>query len=149
MSESFDGRRGIELAIRAGHNRMTRLTHADGFHPHFRYRPIMHARIRCHVIEVPAQDHWLSRRGGRGAGELLPWADPYIASLMRRLERRCAGEDERGEGCDPFHGEGEVVSDAAFDDGWQEDAFMPRPIEPPRIHSYPPVYGRFPLLEDA
>jgi hypothetical protein len=104
----------------------------------------MYTRIRCHVIEVPAQDHWLARRGGRGARELLPWADPYIASLMRRLERRCGGDDEMN-GDDPMHED----SDAAFDDGWQEDAFMPRPIEPPRIHSYPPVYGGFPLLEDV
>jgi hypothetical protein len=103
----------------------------------------MSARIRCHVLEVPAQDDWLSRRGG-GPQELLPWADPYIAGLMRRLEDRYSGDDSS----DPFASEYESLSAAAFDDGWQEDAFMPRPVESLRFHSYPPVYGGFPLLED-
>jgi hypothetical protein len=108
----------------------------------------MHSRIRCQVIEVPAHDHWLARRGGCGTRELLPWADPYIASLMRRLEWRCSGDDEISDHSDPLRGNDDA-RDPAFDDGWQEDAFMPCPIEPPRIHSYPPVYGGFPFLEDA
>jgi len=105
----------------------------------------MRARIRCQVIEVPAQDDWLSRRGG-GPRELLPWADPYIAGLMRRLENRFESADGFGPS-DPF-ADHEPTSLAIFDDGWQEDAFMPQPLEAPRFHSYPPVYGGFPLLED-
>jgi hypothetical protein len=101
----------------------------------------MPARIRCQVIEVPSQDDWLSRRGG-GPRELLPWADPYIAGLMRRLEDGFEAADSS----DPFNDE--PTSLAIFDDGWQADAFMPRPLEAPRFHSYPPVYGGFPLLED-
>ena len=106
----------------------------------------MSARIRCQVIEVLTQDDWLSRRGG-GPRELLPWADPYIAALMRRLDGRAVAADEF-EASDPFEPAGEPASSAVFDDGWQEDAFMPRPLEAPRFHSYPPVYGGFPLLEN-
>ncbi len=106
----------------------------------------MPACIRCQVIEVPSQDDWLSRRGG-GPRELLPWADPYIAGLMRRLEHRFAAADEK-DPSNPFADDEEPASLAIFDDGWQEDAFMPQPLETPRFHSYPPVYGEFPLLED-
>jgi hypothetical protein len=122
----------------------------------------MPTRIRCQVIEVPSQDDWLSRRGG-GPRELLPWADPYIAALMRKLEGRNAAPQEF-ENSDPFESESfksdpfrndsfredeeEIAAGSVFDDGWQEDAFMPRPLETPRFHSYPPVYGGFPLLED-
>jgi hypothetical protein len=106
----------------------------------------MPARIRCQVLEVPAQDDWLSGRRG-GARELLPWADPYIASLMRRLDGRYNRDEETDES-HPFAWDEEPAGAAAFDDGWQEDAFMPRPVESLRFHSYPPVYGGFPLLED-
>jgi hypothetical protein len=103
-------------------------------------------RIRCHVLEVPDQDDWLSRRSSRPR-ELLPWADPYIAGLMRRLDDRYRATDDI-DPCDPFSAEDGPPSTALFDDGWQEDAFMPPPLEAPRFHSHPPVYGGFPLLED-
>jgi hypothetical protein len=105
----------------------------------------MSSRIRCHVIEVPAEDNWLARRGG-SPRELLPWADPYIATLMRRLDRRGGGFEDLS-ASDPFADEDDN-SGAIFDDGWQEDAFMPPSSEAPRFHSYPPVFGGFPLLED-
>jgi len=103
------------------------------------------AQIRCHVLELPDQDDWLSRRS-RGPRELLPWADPYIAGLMLRLEDRYGSADTI-DPCDPFGTDDEPASTAVFDDGWQEDAFMPRPLEAPSFHSYPPVFGGFPLLE--
>lgn len=122
----------------------------------------MPARIRCQVIEVPSQDDWLARRGG-GPRELLPWADPYIAALMQKLEGRGMRPQEF-ENSDPFDTDSfksdpfrndcfvedaeEIAAGAAFDDGWQEDAFMPRPLEALRFHTYPPVYGGFPLLDD-
>ena len=117
-----------------------RLTHA------METRLMMASRIRCHVIEVPTEDDWLSRRGG-SPRELLPWADPYIAGLMRRLENRGQAADEP-QASDPFEEDDAASGSAVFDDGWQEDAFMPRPLEAPRFHSYPPVYGDFPLLQD-
>ena len=104
----------------------------------------MSARIRCQVLEVPADDGWLARRGC-GPRELLPWADPYIAGLMRRLQDRFDTSDELNSS-DPFAPESGASSTAVFDDGWEEDAFMPRPLEAPRFHSYPPVFGGFPLL---
>jgi hypothetical protein len=107
----------------------------------------MPARIRCRVLEVPAQDDWLSRRGC-GPRELLPWADPYIAGLMRRLEDRSAPGDD--DASDPFAFD-DATSSPEFDPpsaDWQQDAFMPRPLEPLRVHSYPPIYGGFPLLEN-
>jgi len=104
-------------------------------------------RIRCHVLEIQEQDDWLSRRS-RGPRELLPWADPYIAGLMRRLEDRFGTADEL-DSSDPFVADDGAVVVSVFDDGWQEDAFMPRPLEAPQFHSYPPVYGGFPLLEDG
>ena len=106
----------------------------------------MRTRIRCHVLETPANNHWPAR-GGTGPRELLPWADPYIAGLMRRLETRISEGDE--DLCDPFAMDEAPAGDEWFDDGWQEDAFMPRPLEAPRFHSYPPVIGGFPLLEAA
>jgi len=109
----------------------------------------MPSRIRCHVIEVPTDDNchadnWLARRGS-SPRELLPWADPYIATLMRRLESRGGFEDLSAS--DPFADEDDNCG-AIFEDGWQEDAFMPPSSEAPRFHSYPPVFGGFPLLED-
>ena len=116
----------------------------------------MSARIRCHVLEVPAHDDWLCRRGG-DVRELLPWADPYIAGLMKHLDNRYPrGEREScrfSELSDPYQVSAEsdlpgVSDDHWEDDGWQEDAFMPQPLEAPRFHSYPPIYGGFPLLDD-
>jgi hypothetical protein len=106
----------------------------------------MPARIRCHVFEVPTPDDWLSRRGG-GPRELLPWADPYIAGLMRRLENRYAHPNVR-DWSDPFESDEPTTNGPWCDDGWQEDAFMPRPLEARRFYAYPPIYGGFPLLED-
>jgi len=101
-------------------------------------------RIRCQVLESPAQDGWSSRR--ERPRDLLPWADPYIAGLVRRLEERYDAEADCSTS-DPFDADHASGDTAAFDDGWQEDAFMPRPLEAPRFHCYPPVYGGFPLLD--
>lgn len=116
----------------------------------------MSARIRCHVLEVPAHDDWLCRRS-TGVRELLPWADPYIAGLMRNLTDRYGRSEPEGDRFAAHSNPYEVAAELDLprgnddqweNDGWQEDAFMPQPIEAPRFHSYPPVYGGFPLLED-
>ncbi|MEX2113606.1 MAG: hypothetical protein WD845_10500 [Pirellulales bacterium] len=49
--------------------------------------------IHCAVVEVPAMSDSMGRRPTTGFRELLPWADPYIASLIDKL-RRSAGCDE-------------------------------------------------------
>src|SRR5262245_65939458 len=99
----------------------------------------MSSRIRCHVIEVPTDDDWLSRRGSQPR-ELLPWADPYIAGLMRKLQRRSAAVDEQ-DSSDPFQGEDAEASVAVYDDGWPEDALLPRSLRSARVSSYPAVLG--------
>ena len=106
-------------------------------------------RIRCHVLETPAQEDWLPRRGD-WPRDLLPWADPYIAGLLCRLEDRYAAEKEDDETLvDPRTTDDESWSAHAYDDGWEDDAFMPRQLEPTRFRWLPPIYGGFPLLDDA
>jgi hypothetical protein len=104
-------------------------------------------RIRCQVLEVPDQDQWSSRRGA-WPRDLLPWADPYIAGLVRRLEERYDVPGEDSDACDPFAAD-DAPFHAACDDGWQDDAFMPEPLGTSRNRWRSRVYGGFPLLDDA
>ena len=105
------------------------------------------ARIRCHVLEVDHDDDWLPRRNS--PRDLLPWADPYIASLIHRLEQRYDSGEAAEDLCDPFAADDAPFCPAGFDDGWRDDAFIPRPLEA-SAHSWrPPVYGGFPLLDDG
>jgi hypothetical protein len=103
-------------------------------------------RIRCQVIEVPALDDLEPQEEGTWPRDLLPWADPYITSLMMQLGR------SRGEtegllddeltlyrfAADPWHGE-----------EWKA-ALVPAAdrMAPFRDPPFPPLYGGFPLLED-
>ena len=124
-------------------------------------------RIRCQVLEVDGRDDWMPR-GGDMPRELLPWADPYIARLIRRLESRYNLDDE-ADLSDPFaaddvpwtstavnawENDEEWGSDEWSDgfeadgDAWEKDAFMPPRSEMPRYRWQPPVYGGFPLLDD-
>lgn len=109
------------------------------------------ARIHCQVLEVPARNEW--RQRGERPRDLLPWADPYIAKLIHRLEDRYEAEDFLDEDLsDPFVPDDEAAAD---DSPWQpapgedwEDAFIPRSLDTPRRHQFPPIYGGFPLLDD-
>lgn len=111
------------------------------------------ARIRCHVIEVDREDSWLPRR--KSPRDLLPWADPYIASLIHKLERRYDTTETAEDLCDPFAADDAPFAPGEFDDGWQgddwqNDAFMPRPLEAMTANRWhAPVYGGFPLLDDG
>jgi hypothetical protein len=107
-------------------------------------------RIHCEVLEASAGDDWLPRRGG--TRELLPWADPYIARLIRQLESRYNLDDEVDELDNPFAADDAVWLPDACDE-WEEadawdDAFLPPPVERPRYRDQLPVYGGFPLLDD-
>jgi hypothetical protein len=75
------------------------------------------------------------------ARELLPWADPYIASLMGRLEQNEHTHDEESWDFDyeRLDDEDFVERDELPDDDWHLD-------HEPR---FPPVYGGWPLLDDA
>lgn len=44
------------------------------------------SRIRCRVIAVPVSGEIASWRGAARPSELVPWADPYIAGLIHRLQ---------------------------------------------------------------
>lgn len=102
------------------------------------------ARLHCHVLEVPPCDDWRPR--AEQPRDLLPWADPYIARLIGRLENRYNVELEDDELSDPFAPDEAAWQPAAGDD-W-EDAFVPRSLDMPRRRWHPPVYGGFPLLND-
>jgi hypothetical protein len=109
-------------------------------------------RIRCQVLEVEREDDWLplSWSSQRSAPrDLLPWADPYIASLIHRLEQRYDSDDAAVDLCDPFAADDAPFCHAGCDDGWWDDAFMPRPLEASRQRWHPPVFGGFPLLDDC
>lgn len=109
-------------------------------------------RIRCHVLEVDREDDWLPRRSN--PRDLLPWADPYIASLVQRLEQRFEGDRADDQRSNPFATDevecaAEVLDDG-WEDGWEVDAFIPRPLEAMSAsRRHPPVYGGFPLLDDC
>jgi hypothetical protein len=50
-------------------------------------------RIRCTVVAVPVTaDLCLSR--GAVAREILPWADPYVAQLIKNLQEEVRQERE-------------------------------------------------------
>jgi hypothetical protein len=103
------------------------------------------ARIHCQVLEIPSGYDWRPRTNR--PRDLLPWADPYIASLMSRLEDRYnVSEPAEDDLSDPFAPDDDSWLPPAGDD-W-EDAFVPRPLDAPRYRWHPPVYGGFPLLDD-
>jgi hypothetical protein len=99
--------------------------------------------IRCQVIEIPAGSR--RARGGDGPRDLLPWADPYIAGLMAKLERGRDAEDEGGD--DPFDRGGFTGHDAAR--AWRDDAFLPPRSRRALPSAEQPVYGGWPLLDDS
>jgi hypothetical protein len=110
--------------------------------------------VRCLVLETPAGEG-LRPRGQEWPRDLLPWADPYIATLMDRLEQRydwtgCDWVDEPDTD-DPFAADEAPHGFFPFDDWlWQDaDAFMPGWREGPGRPQLPPVYGGFPLLDDV
>lgn len=92
----------------------------------------MPKQFHVQVLETPADGDFFPAR------ELLPWADPYIASLMGRL----AGEAD-DEGWD-FRAKDDVEfgSEELLNDELPEDWHLDR--ESP----FPPVYGGWPLLND-
>ena len=100
--------------------------------------------IHCQVLEVPDLDDTAPRDEGTWPRDLLPWADPYIASLMMKLHRQ--------------HGATERLLDDDFTldqfaaeqwqrDEWNNEADADWPNLAAR-EEYPPIYGGFPLLDD-
>ena len=101
--------------------------------------------IHCQVMELPADAHLAPHR--ERPRDLLPWADPYIAVLMERLEVRFGSEPTAYAPVEQPADEDDCWSPPE-DYDWQDDAF--RPDQPPssRLSWDPPIYGGWPLLDD-
>ena len=52
---------------------------------------IAHNQVRCTVVAVPVSANEFLSLGGR-VRDLLPWADPYIAQLIRNLQNEVREE---------------------------------------------------------
>ena len=111
----------------------------------------MSAQIHCTVLETPAHE-WI-HRGGQSHRELLPWADPYIALLMQRLEARFDAEQDEVASIEPSEFHPLDADDSpwpmAEGDDWYEDAFVPLAAERLSPSRLPAVYGGWPLLDDV
>ena len=46
---------------------------------------VAHNRIRCLVVSVPVSSDRLNSSGAL-ARDVLPWADPYVAGLIKKLQ---------------------------------------------------------------
>lgn len=112
----------------------------------------MSARIHCQVLEAPTHE-WMPR-GGLSHRELLPWADPYIALLMQRLEERfdandAADLDQRSVDLSRrFDGPANLPDDCGDDEG-KASQFWNEPPEESSASRLPAVYGGWPLLDDV
>lgn len=89
----------------------------------------MPKQFHVHAIETAVDGESFPAR------ELLPWADPYIASLMGQLQ------NEADEVAWDFEAKDEDF-EAFLDDELEADWHLDR--EP----ALPPVYGGWPLLND-
>ncbi|QDU27701.1 hypothetical protein ETAA8_27900 [Anatilimnocola aggregata] len=83
------------------------------------------------------------------AKELLPWADPYIAALVGRLEAQDEEENETWDfDAEALDKDAEEAEDAAH--YWLSDELAPEDDDwhLDRAPAVPPVYGGWPLLND-
>lgn len=130
-------------------------------------------RILIHVVEVPANERG-TKSPERGSGEaprdLLPWADPYVAAVIRRISaaQHVQGAATMGDPTesDPrparrvLDGEDYTASeqlaeeaalhlDPSADDDCELSAFAPdRPRVLPFGKPFPPIFGGWALLDD-
>ena len=104
--------------------------------------------LRVQVIEVPSQQH--GRDDGNWPRDLLPWADPYIASLLGKLEyhSQAVADYPIGRSEITLY---ELAADEWLGDDWidssdEEDSEVENfQDEIPKMR---PIYGGFPLLDD-
>lgn len=132
----------------------------------------MSVRIHCQVLEAPTPE-WSSLtrsgRGGQSHREILPWADPYIAQLMQRLESRFDAEERFAEerNAEESNAEESNQRDAtgAADDSpwpgrqwsgdWDGDSDLDAEFSSLETsdgltnHALPAVHGGWPLLNDV
>ena len=55
-------------------------------------------RIVCSVVRVPEETNSSALRLGARPSDLVPWADPYIAGLVRKLQQEVRQERTPGRG---------------------------------------------------
>lgn len=107
-------------------------------------------RIHCQVLEMPVSNHLERSRSQAEPRDLLPWADPYIAALLEKVERR-----ENNWQNDP-----RATDDRAdvWDDDWTDAsideeharfaASFPLHDSKDEENAGGRVYGGWPLLDD-
>lgn len=105
--------------------------------------------VRCQVFVIRGQREEKDRPRSRGhlRRDLLPWADPYIAGLVRQVVDSIEAEAQ-----DKFNPGFAPADDADPDhdfpwEVWQDDAFMPQTKEYGAEPSWP-VFGDYALLDD-
>jgi hypothetical protein len=83
-------------------------------------------KIRCLVIEVPSEMAAMSprTRARFRPSQLVPWADPYIASLVHKLQNEV--RHERRGGCAALARTRERLD---LDVPWNDEAFEFEPAE--------------------
>lgn len=102
--------------------------------------------LRVQVIEVPTQGQ--GREDGNWPRDLLPWADPYIASLLGKLEKHSQGASD----C-PYSREDiklyELAAQEWLGTDWNDASSETANIDDETtIAEMRPVFGGFPLLND-
>ena len=100
--------------------------------------------IRCQVLEVPDLDDTNPRDEGTWPRDLLPWADPYIASLMMKLQRQHGATERLLD--DDF-----TLDQFAAEQWLRDEEKSESNTDWPDLAArdeYPPIYGGFPLLDD-
>ena len=117
-------------------------------------------RIRCQAIEVtvidPMIDHLEPSRAVPPPRDLLPWADPYIAALIDKVERRSSAQSDRRSRQDARFGRADLAGDdlagscSDGDDAELDDKFVPwSSSAAPQGNEFPRIYGGWPLLDDV
>ena len=94
-------------------------------------------QIHCTVIAVPVAQDRLSRRLAPRPSDLVPWADPYIASLITRLQTEVRLERENRvpprEMALPYRGlaatSSRVGGSCELEIPWNDDSFEYEPHE--------------------
>ena len=102
--------------------------------------------LRVQVIEVPTNPH--GRDDGSWPRDLLPWADPYIASLLGKLEHHSQAVADYPIGRSEITLY-ELAADEWLGDDWIENTDDGESeILDEELPKMRPVFGGFPLLDD-
>ena len=76
----------------------------------------MVARTRIHCLVVAVPEHELDASPGALSREVLPWADPYVAGLIKKLQDEVRRERKFRSIVRSYHRQSSPASDTAADD---------------------------------